>query len=150
VRHFFAGLAAAVLVAGAAFAQTTESPFQKQKGQAPAPAMQAAAAASAAPPEGAGAGGLDYGAWRTANAQAYGPSFERRLRAHVQGRPVSGVRTALETEGFACLEPRERGGAGPALECRRAARDGACGVEWWAVVEDPLQPPKAGWDRMCR
>lgn len=146
-----AGLAVVLALTGAAFAQTSgENPFQKNRGTAPAPAVAASEPATAAPPEGVGAGGLDFGSWRGANAQAYGPSFERRVQTHVAGKSVSGVRAALQSDGFTCVEARERGGAGPALECRIAARDGACGVEWWTVVEDPVAPPKAGWDRMCR
>lgn len=150
MRQIVLGLSVAVLFAGAAFAQTGENPFQKSKGTAPAPVMQAAPSATPAPPEGVGAGGLDFGAWKNASAAAYGPSFERRVRAHVEGKPVSGVRAALQADGFTCVDPSQRGGAGPALECRIVVRDNGCGVEWWAVVEDPAQPPKAGWDKMCR
>jgi len=151
VRKTLAGLAAVLALTGAAFAQTTgESPFQKNRGTAPAPAVAASEPSVAAPPEGAGPGGLDFGSWRGANAEAYGPSFERRVVAHVAGKPLSGVRAALQSDGFSCVEARERGGAGPALECRIAARDGACGVEWWTVLEEPMAAPKAGWDRMCR
>ncbi|MBL8560055.1 MAG: hypothetical protein JNM47_15125 [Hyphomonadaceae bacterium] len=151
LRRTIAGLAVVLVVSGAAFAQTSgENPFQKNRGTAPAPTVAAAEQVTAAPPEGAGSGGLDFGAWRGASAQSYGPSFERRVQAHVTGKPVSAIRTALQADGFTCIEARERGGVGPALECRLAARDGACGVEWWSVVEDPLAPPKAGWDRMCR
>lgn len=151
MRQIVLGLAAALIVAGAAFAQSpADNPLLKARGTAIAPSGQTAIAPAAAPPEGVGAGGLDFGAWKGADAAAYGPSFERRVRAHVQGKPVSGVRAALQSDGFQCVEPKDRGGAGPALDCRIAVRDGACGVEWWAVVEDPLQPPKAGYDRMCR
>lgn len=151
VRTSLAGLVAVLALTGAAFAQTTgESPFQKNRGTAPAPAGLAAATSVAAPPEGAGPGGLDFGSWRGANAQAYGPSFERRVQAHVAGKSLSDVRSTLQSDGFSCSEARDRGGSGPALECRIAARDGACGVEWWTVLEEPMAPPKAGWDRMCR
>ena len=151
LRTSIAGLAVAFALTGAAFAQTGgESPFQKNRGTAPAPAFSASQPAVTAPPEGVGAGGLDFGSWRGADAQSYAPSFQRRVQAHVAGKPVSGVRATLQADGFSCIEARERGGAGPALECRIATRDGACGVEWWAVVEDPVAPPKAGWDRMCR
>jgi len=151
LRKTIASLAVVFALSGAAFAQTSgENPFRENRGTAPAPAVAASEPVSAAPPQGAGPGGLDFGSWRGANAQAYGPSFERRVQAHVVGKPLSGVRAALQSDGFACVEARERGGAGPALDCRIAARDGACGVEWWTVIEDPLSPPKAGWDRMCR
>ena len=72
------------------------------------------------------------------------------MQAHVAGKSLSAVRTTLQSDGFNCVEARDRGGAGPALECRIAARDGACGVEWWTVLEEPTAAPKAGWDRMCR
>jgi hypothetical protein len=151
LRKTIVGLTAVVALTGAAFAQTGgESPFQKSRGTAPAPASVSATPSVAAPPEGAGPGGLDFGSWRGANAQAYGPSFERRVQGHVAGKPLSAVRATLQADGFSCTEAGDRGGAGPALECRIAARDGACSVEWWTVLEEPMTPPKAGWDRMCR
>jgi hypothetical protein len=152
VRNTLAGLAAVLALSGAAFAQVAgDNPFQRDKGKLPPPAAAVAVVAPvAAPPEGPGAGGLDFGAWRGADTAAYGPSFERRVRALAAGKPVSQTRAALQANGFSCLEPNDRGGAGPALECRIAVTDRSCGVEWWTVIEEPLAAPKAGFDRMCR
>lgn len=157
MRNSFAGRTAVIALsclamAGAAFAQVTgDNPFQRDKGKLPPPAVAVGVATPVvAPPEGVGAGGLDFGAWRGADPSAYGPSFERRVRALAAGKPVTQTRAVLQANGFSCLEPGDRGGAGPALECRIAITDRSCGVEWWTVIEEPLAAPKAGFDRMCR
>jgi hypothetical protein len=152
VRNTFAGLTAVLVLSGAAFAQVTgDNPFQRDKGKLPPPVVAVAAPAPATPPpEGAAAGGLDFGAWRGADTAAYGPSFERRVRALAAGKTVAQSRAVLQANGFACAESGDRGGAGPALECRIAVTDRGCGVEWWTVIEEPLAAPKAGFDRMCR
>jgi hypothetical protein len=142
-----AALAAGLLAATGALAQ--EGLFQRDHGKIAVPT--ASAMAAAAPPEGVGPGGLDFGRWRGANVAGYGESLEARLRARLAGKPVSAARADLEANGFACLEARERPGAArvPALECRLAAVDGGCEREWWAVIEEPLAPVKAGYDAMC-
>lgn len=152
MRTLIVGLAAAAAFTSAAFAQSAgDNPFQREKGQLPPPVAAVVAPSPAtAPPQGATASGFDFGAWRGADTAAYGPSFERRIRTHIGGKSVSEARATLQAEGFSCLEPSNRGGAGPALECRIAIRDNGCGVEWWTVVEEPLAAPKAGFDRMCR
>jgi hypothetical protein len=146
-RSVTAAAAALVLAAGAAWAQ--EGIFQRDHGKIGAPS--AAVAATTAPPEGVGPGGLDFGLWRSANVTGYAESLEAKLRARLGGKSLAQSRADLEANGFACLEARDRPGAArvPALECRLAVSENRCEREWWAVIEDPATPVKAGYDVMC-
>ena len=140
-------VAAFVLAAGAAAAQ--EGLFQRDHGKVDAP-VALERPAGLAPPEGVGPGGFDFGMWRANNPGAYSESLQAKLRAREGGKALSGVRADLEANGFTCLEASQRGGArAPALECRLAIEDRNCAVEWWAVLEEPAAPVKAGLDRIC-
>ena len=147
MRFVIAATVAALAVCAVAHAQ--EGLFQRDHGKVSPPSSLGQPAANA-PPEGAGPGGLDFGHWRGANPAAYGETMQAKLRAREGGKPLAAVRADLEANGFACLEAAQRGGArAPALECRLATEDRNCAVEWWAVLEDPAAPMKAGHDVMC-
>lgn len=141
-------VAAVAAMAFVATASAQEGLFQRDHGKVAPPA---AAATGAAPPEGAGPGGFDFGRWRGANVDGYAESLEAKMRARLAGKSLAASRADLEANGFACLEPRDRPGAArvPALECRLAASEQSCAYEWWTVIEEQGEAPKAGYDVMC-
>ena len=147
MRLTIAATVAALMLSSAASAQ--EGLFQRDHGKVDAP-VALERPAGVAPPEGVGPGGFDFGMWRGTNPGAYGESLQAKLRTREGGKSLAAVRADLEANGFSCLEASQRAGArAPALECRLAIEDRNCGVEWWAVLEEPAAAVKAGHDRMC-
>lgn len=117
------------------------SPFPVRRGTAPRP-PEDAARGQTAPPEGAASGGIDFGAWRNADPNVYGPAFQTQIRARYANKNAAEIRTDLEANGFACED-------GPRLECRIEIMERQCGVDWYVVLENAERTPVAGHDVMC-
>jgi hypothetical protein len=119
------------------------SPFAATRGSAAPPPQGVANAGQTAPPQGTGSGGIDFGQWRSADPEVYGPSFQTQMRTRFQGAEPAAARTDLERNGFACRD-RER-----ALECRIEISENQCAKEWYVVFEQARREPVAGFDVMC-
>lgn len=120
------------------------SPFPVARGSLSAPPTEASAENrnQAAPPEGLAAGGVDFGAWRSADPAVYAPAFLAQMRRRFAGRPAGAMKSDLEANGFACAE-------GSRLECRIEIMDRQCAHDWYVVLEDGAAEPAAGFDVMC-
>lgn len=122
----------------------SEWPFpQAPRGSAIAP-PGAGAAAQSAPPEGAGAGGIDFGRWRSADADAYSAQFQTQMRARYANQEVSYIRSNLQANGFACEE-----GGTLTLQCRIEISERQCSYDWYVVLDREHAPPAAGFDAVC-
>lgn len=119
------------------------NPFPVERGSALPPPGEARAN-RAAPPQGPGPGGIDFGAWRGAEPEAYGRQFQTQLRGRFAGQGEAQIRADLEANGFVC-ETQARG----RLHCRFEIMESQCAVDWYAVIERPGEPAIAGFDRMC-
>jgi hypothetical protein len=135
----FMGLA--VCAGAGAPAAAQDNPFPVERGSAMPPPAPSASEQSA-PPEGPGAGGLDFGQWRGAAPETYGPAFQGQVRARYANQEVSYIRADLERNGFACQQSGH-------LECRIEIMERQCAVDWYVVVERAGAQPIAGHDVMC-
>lgn len=119
-----------------------DNPFVASRGTAPAP-PSTAAAQGAAPPEGIGPGGIDFGAWRSADPATYGPAFQAAMQARYRGQDRAAARADLERNGFSCSD------AGGVLQCRIEIMAQSCARDWYVAFEPGTAPPRAGFDVMC-
>lgn len=144
MRMMMLSVAAAFLLAPAAYAQFgDDNPFPVARGSALPPPAEARGGAEP-PPEGVGVGGIDFGRWRQAEAVAYGRQFQVQLRERFAARDEAQTRADLEANGFSCdLQEGRR------LHCRLETAEGPCAFDWYAVVEQPGAPVIAGFDRIC-
>lgn len=130
---------------GAATAQepppTQPVPFVVNRGSAPPPPAPVGAGQSA-PIEGVTPDGLDFGQWRTANPETYGPAFETQMRRRYAGQTSAAARADLEANGFACA------GDGT-VQCRIEIMEASCAKDWYVVFEQGRAEPVAGFDVMC-
>ncbi|MBI1250793.1 MAG: hypothetical protein GC189_04905 [Alphaproteobacteria bacterium] len=117
------------------------NPFVANRGTAPPP--PSSGTRDAAPPEGVAAGGLDFGAWRSAEPGAYETAFAERVRARAAGRERAQVRADLERNGFRCAEGEAQ------MECRIEIMESQCARDWYVVVDGAANSPHAGYDVMC-
>lgn len=136
-----AALAACSSAGGDARSEPGASPFPVARGSA-LPPPTAIAREQAAPPEGVVAGGVDFGAWRTADPATYGPAFQALIRARYRDVSVAETRADLERNGFACEESSR-------LDCRIEIMERQCAIDWYVVIERNRTEPVAGFDRMC-
>lgn len=138
-----AALSAAVGIATAQEPAPTEPvPFVVNRGSAPPPPAPSASG-QAAPAEGAAVeGGVDFGQWRSANPETYGPAFETQMRRRFAGQTVAAARADLEANGFSC-------GGAPTMQCRIEITENGCAKEWYVVFERQASEPVAGFDVMC-
>lgn len=120
--------------------QEGPSPFPVARGSLAAPPVETPGHAS--PPEGVAAGGVDFGAWRSADPAIYAPAFATQMRRRFAGRPAGAVKVELEANGFSCVE-------GQRLECRIEIMERQCGFDWYVVLERGAAEPAAGFDIMC-
>lgn len=116
------------------------SPFPVARGTAPPP--PAAGPGQSAPSEGRAAGGIDFGAWRSADPAVYAPAFQSQMRTRLDGRGEAQIRADLESNGFRCED-------GQRLDCRIEIMERQCGFDWYVVVERGAREPIAGFDVMC-
>jgi len=122
-----------------------DSVFAANHGQAPAPPAMGSGSGQTAPPEGVGPGGIDFGAWRSADPAIYGPAFEAQMAARfAESERRARARVDLEANGFAC---RDR--AGGVLECRIEIMEQQCAKDWYVAFESGRAQPRAGYDVMC-
>lgn len=122
----------------------SSSPFQANRGTAPPPPADGANAGQTAPPEGVGAGGVDFGQWRSADPNIYGPAFEAQMAQRFpEGTTRAAARTDLERNGFACTERAD------ALECRIEIMEAQCAKDWYVALTNARARPHAGFDVMC-
>jgi hypothetical protein len=121
--------------------RASPSPFPlAPRGSAlPPPAL---ASAQAAPPEGTSAAGIDFGAWRHADAGVYATSFQAQMRARYHGRDAAGIRADLQANGFACEDVQR-------LDCRIEINEQHCAYDWYVVVESGRSDPVAGFEKVC-
>lgn len=115
--------------------------FPEQRGTALPP--PAPTGARTAPPEGAGPGGIDFGAWRSADPATYQPSFQAQLRQRYRDRGLAETKADLERNGFTC----EEGESG--LDCRLETMERQCAFDWYYVEPAGAAEPVAGFDIMC-
>jgi hypothetical protein len=116
-------------------------PFPVARGSAIAPPGETASR-QAAPPEGRAAGGVDFGAWRSADTAVYGPAFQQQMRARLAGKGRSAAEADLGANGFACE-------AGERMECRIEIAERGCAYDWYVVREAESDPPIADFEKMC-
>lgn len=116
------------------------SPFPVARGTAPPP--PSAGPGQSAPAEGRAAGGVDFGAWRSADPAVYAPAFQRQMRTRLEGRGEAQIRTDLESNGFRCED-------GQRLDCRIEVMERQCAFDWYVVAERGAREPIAGFDVMC-
>jgi hypothetical protein len=130
-----------VFVAAApAWAQTpARSPFPVERGAAPPPPPPRASQQSA-PPEGVAPGGIDFGQWRSADADAYAVSFKTQLAGREGGKDAASIQSDLQANGFACEQ-------GARLDCRIEIGEGQCVADWYVVVDDAGVHP--GYEKVC-
>jgi len=137
-----AALVLALSVTSLALAQQPSAPVAPRPKTAIAPPLPTRD--PDAPPEGRGAGGLDFGAWRTAQPLAVSGAFVQETARLAEG---GDLRAALVANGFRCGAP-ESGDA--RWICGRSALEGACGYDW--IVEQggaPAAAARARFERHC-
>lgn len=116
------------------------SPFPVARGSLSAPPPETPG--QTAPPEGVAAGGVDFGAWRSADPADYAPAFAAQMRLRFAGRPAAVIKAELEGNGFVC-------GEGARLDCRIEIMERQCAHDWYVVLERGAAEPAAGFDVMC-
>lgn len=117
------------------------SPFPIERGSAlPPPAGHSAVHA---PPEGRHAGGIDFGAWRSAEPVGYAADFVAQIRQRYAGRASADIRADLEGNGFACEDAQR-------LDCRIEIAERDCMYDWYVVLERGEREPIVGFDQACR
>ncbi len=144
-KAIWLAVAIASAAAGIAMAQepppTQPVPFVVNRGSAPPPPAPSGSAQTA-PAEGIAAGGIDFGQWRSANPETYGPAFETQMRRRFAGQEAAAARADLEANGFTC-------GGSPTLQCRIEIMENSCAKDWYVVFERNRPEPVAGFDVMC-
>ncbi|MEQ1617905.1 MAG: hypothetical protein ABL883_06130 [Terricaulis sp.] len=116
------------------------SPFPVARGSLSAPPPETSG--HTAPPEGVAVGGVDFGAWRSADPAVYAPAFAAQMRRRFAGRPAAAIKAELEGNGFVCSE-------GARLDCRVEIMERQCAHDWYVVLERGAAEPAAGFDVMC-
>lgn len=139
----FCGVASAQFVTPAPAPPTGPNPIEATRGTALRPPTPAVAPGQAAPPEGAGPGGINFGQWRGANPETYGPAFQTQMRTRFAGRTREAARTDLTANGFNC------GVGANTMQCRIEIMERNCATDWYVVFESGRDEPVAGYDVMC-
>lgn len=121
---------------------SSPSPFPQAPRGSALPPPAPGASGQAAPPEGASPGGIDFGAWRSADAAAYAPSFQTQISTRYRGRAATAIQSDLAANGFACENVQR-------LDCRIEVSERQCAYDWYVVVETGRPDPVAGFEKVC-